>query len=157
MNKIKVEKLTEESFALFGNILTTEGRDYLGEEGVYKWYENQSSVMNSEVVSINLLTALERDFVCQRFESHKLTTETILPLTGDLIVAGIPPGEVTPNRLRAFYIPVGMGVSWAAGVWHYAPYPIGRDATCAIIFRHGTGGDDVEFADLPTSIGLFYE
>jgi ureidoglycolate lyase len=105
-------------------------------------------------VSINLLTALERNFVCQRFESHALTTETILPLTGDLIVAGIPPSEVTPNRLRAFYIPVGMGISWTAGVWHYAPYPLGRDAICAVIFRHGTGGDDARFADLPFGVGF---
>ena len=47
-----------------------------------------------------------------------------------------------------------MGVSWAAGVWHYAPYPIGRDAICAVIFRHGTGGDDAAFADLPYGIGF---
>ncbi len=154
MKKVKVEKLTAEAFAPFGDVLTTEGRDFTGEEGMYHWYEKQASVAGAEVVSINLLTAIERAFVCQKFESHARTTETILPLTGGLIVAGIPAGEVTPERLRAFYVPVGMGICWAAGSWHYAPYPIGEDAICAIIFRHGTGSDDAQFAELSEEIGF---
>ncbi len=154
MKKIKVEKLTDASFAPFGTVITTEGRSYVGPEGMFRWYEKQASVDGANEVSVNLLTALERDFVCRKFEAHALTTETILPLTGGLIVAGLPKGEVTCERLRAFYVPVGMGVSWAAGVWHFAPYPISGDATCAIIFRHGTGGDDVVFAELPEEMGF---
>lgn len=154
MKKIKVEKLTDEAFTPFGSVLTTEGRQYGGEEGMYKWYEKQASVDNAEIVSINLLTAVERDFICRKFEAHSRTTETILPLTGGLVVAGIPEGEVTIERVRAFYVPVGKGVSWAPGAWHYAPYPIGGDATCAIIFRHGTGGDDAVFAELPEEVGF---
>ncbi len=154
MKKVKVEKLTDAAFACFGCVLTTEGHEFTGEAGVYRWFEKQSSVDGACAVSINLLTAIERDFVCQKFESHSHTTETILPLTGGLIVAGISAGEVTCERLQAFYVPVGMGVSWAPGVWHYAPYPIGSDATCAVIFRQGTGSDDVEFAELPEEMGF---
>ncbi len=154
MNKVKVEKLTDESFAPFGQVLTTEGREFGGEEGLFRWYEKQASVDGAESVSINLLTAIERDFICKKFEAHTRTTETLLPLTGGLIVAGIPEGEVTRERLRAFYVPVGIGVSWAVGAWHYAPFPIGKDATCAIIFRHNTGVDDVVFAELPEEVGF---
>lgn len=154
MRKIKVEKLTERAFAPFGSVLMTEGREFGGEEGMYKWYEKQASVEGAQSVSVNLLTAIEREFVCKKFEAHQRTTETILPLTGGLIVAGIPEGEVVFERLRAFYVPVGMGVAWAPGVWHYAPYPIGGDATCAIIFRHGTGADDAAFAELPEEVGF---
>ncbi len=154
MKKIKVEKITDETFAPFGSVLTTEGREYSGEEGIYKWYEKQASVDNAEIVSVNLLTTIERDFICKKFEAHSRTTETILPLTGGLIVAGVPKGDATIERLRAFYVPVGKGVSWAQGVWHYAPYPIGGDATCAVIFRHETGGDDVVFAELPEEVGF---
>jgi ureidoglycolate lyase len=154
MKKIKVEKLTDAGFAPFGSVLTTGGREYGGVEGMFRWYEKQSCVEGAEVVSVNLLTAIEREFVCRKFEAHTRTTETILPLTGGLIVAGIPAGDVICGRLRAFYVPVGTGVSWAAGAWHYAPYPIGGDATCAIIFRHGTGVDDAVFAELPEDMGF---
>ena len=154
MKQVKVEKLTEAAFAPFGALLTTEGRSFGGEAGMYKWYEKQASVDGAEIVSVNLLTAIERDFVCRKFESHTRTTEIILPLTGGLVVAGIPQGDVIIKRLRAFYVPVGMGVCWSAGAWHYAPYPIGGDATCAIIFRHGTGADDVQFAELAEEVGF---
>jgi len=154
MKKVKIEKLTDAAFAPFGCVLTTDGREYGGEAGMFKWYEKQSCVEGADTVAVNLLTAIERDFVCKKFEAHARTTETLLPLIGGLIVAGIPAGDVTCERLRAFYVPVGMGVSWAAGAWHYAPYPIVGDATCAIIFRHGTGGDDVVFAELPEEMGF---
>ncbi len=154
MKKVKVEKLTDEAFAPFGSVLKTEGRRYGGQEGMFKWYEKQASVDGAEIVSINLLTAIEREYVCQKFEAHSRTTETILPLTGGLIVAGIPAGAVSAERLRAFYVPVGMGICWAPGAWHYAPYPIGGDATCAIIFRHGTGSDDAVFDELKEEMGF---
>jgi len=114
MKKVEVEKLTEAAFAPFGCVLTTDGREYTGEAGLFKWYEKQSCVEGAEVVAVNLLTAIERDFVCKKFEAHERTTEAILPLTGGLIVTGIPVGNVNCERLRAFYVLVGMGVSWAA-------------------------------------------
>lgn len=154
MRKIRVEKLTEQAFAPLGQLITTQGRPYGGEEGMYRWYEKQAQIDGAQTVSVNLLTAIERPFVCRKFESHKRTGEVILPLTGGLVVAGIPQGEPTIERLRAFYVPVGMGIAWAPQAWHYAPYPIGQDALCAIIFRHGTGGDDAIFAELAEEVGF---
>lgn len=154
MKKIKVQMLTEENFAPFGQVIQTEGRAFGGEAGMYNWYEKQAQVDGAETVSINLLTAIQREYVFQKFEAHDRTTETVLPLTGGLIVAGIPAGEVAPDRVQAFYVPVGKGISWAAGAWHYAPFPVGGDATCAVIFRHGTGGDDAVFAELPEAMGF---
>ena len=154
MKKIKVQSLTQEAFAPFGRVIGTEGRPYGGEEGVYRWYADQAEVEDAKAVSVNLLTVIRRPFTCRRFEAHHHTTETILPLTGGVIVAGIPRGEADPDRLAAFYVPEGMGVCWAQGVWHYAPYPMHRDETCAVIFRRDTGGDDAVFAELPEEIGF---
>ena len=154
MKKIPVQMVTQENFVSFGQVLETENRPYGGEAGMYNWYEKQAAVQGAEVVSINLLTAIQREYVFDKFEAHSHTTETVLPLTGGLIVAGIPAGEVTLNRVQAFYIPVGKGISWAPDVWHYAPFPVGGDATCAVIFRHGTGMDDAVFATLPEKMGF---
>lgn len=154
MNKVSVQMLTQEAFAPFGTVLETEGREYGGEAGMYRWYEKQAEVNGAETVSINLLTAIQREYRFQKFEAHARTTETILPLTGGLLVAAIAPGTVTPERVQAFYVPVGKGISWAPGVWHYAPFPIGGDATCAVIFRNGTGADDAIFENLPQEMGF---
>ena len=154
MQKVKVQMLTQEAFAPFGAVISCEDRPYGGEEGMYRWYAEQACVENAECVSVNLLTAIQREYVFDKFEAHGRTTETVLPLTGGLIVAGIPAGEVAPERVQAFYVPVGMGISWAPNVWHYAPFPIGGDATCAVIFRNNTGADDAVFACLPEQMGF---
>lgn len=154
MKKIKVQMLTAEAFAPFGQVIETEGKEFGGEAGMYRWYEKQAQVDNAETVSVNLLTAIQREYVFNKFEAHARTTETVLPLTGGLVVAGIPAGAVTPDRVKAFYVPVGKGISWAPGAWHYAPFPIGGDATCAVIFRHGTGADDAVFDTLPEDMGF---
>lgn len=154
MNKIKVQMLTEEAFAPFGKVIQTEGKNFGGEAGMYNWYEGQAYVDGAQRVSVNLLTAIQREYVFDKFEAHAKTTETVLPLTGGLIVTCAAEGEVTPERVQAFYVPVGKGISWAPGAWHYAPFPIGGDATCAIIFRDGTGGDDAVFATLPEPMGM---
>ena len=154
MNTVKAQMLTEEAFAPFGKVITTQNRAYGGEAGMYNWYEGQSYVDGADRVSINLLTAIQRDYVFDKFEAHARTTETVLPLTGGLIVTCVPQGEVTPERVQAFYVPVGKGISWAPGAWHYAPFPIGGDATCAVIFRDGTGGDDAIFETLREPMGL---
>lgn len=149
MRKVKVQMLTEEAFAPFGKVITTEGRTHGGEAGMYDWYAEQATVENADCVSVNLLTAIQREYVFDKFEAHARTTETVLPLTGGLIVTCVPTGEVTPDRVQAFYVPVGKGISWAPGAWHYAPFPIGGDATCAVIFRNSTGADDAVFAQIP--------
>lgn len=154
MKKVRVQMATQENFAPFGQVLETENRPYGGEAGMYNWYEKQAAVEGAEVVSVNFLTAIQREYVFDKFEAHSRTTETVLPLTGGLIVAGIPAGEVTSERVQAFYVPVGKGISWAPGAWHYAPFPVGGDATCAVIFRDGTGGDDAVFATLPEQMGF---
>ena len=148
MKKIKIQELTEENFAPFGKVLTTKDRPYGGAEGVYKWYEKQAQIDDAHTVSVNLLTAIHRDMVCSLFESHQKTEEVILPLTGGIIVAGIPEGEPHKDRVEALLIPLGMGISWKPGAWHYAPYPLDEEVTCAVIFRHGTGQDDAVMHEL---------
>ena len=154
MDKIKVQMLTEDAFAPFGRVITCEGRTHGGEIGMYDWYEGQAYVDGAQRTSINLLTAIQREYVFDKFEAHDRSSETVLPLTGGMIVTCVPEGEVTPDRVQAFYVPVGKGISWAPGAWHYAPFPVGGDATCAVIFRDGTGADDAVFATLPEPMGL---
>ena len=60
MKKANVQMLTPETFAPFGIVLETEGREYGGEAGLYRWYERQAEVNGAETVSINLLTAVQR-------------------------------------------------------------------------------------------------
>ena len=135
MRRIKVEKLTPEAFKEFGTVFSTVGRDHESTPGVYDWYPGQGFVDNAESVSVNLLTVKEREFWCQKFERHEQTSENLIPITAGIVISCLPAGPVCFERLRAFYVPVGMGVSFAPNVWHFAPHPIGCDATCVSLGR----------------------
>jgi ureidoglycolate hydrolase len=55
MKKVKVEKLTDAAFAPFGCVLTTDGREYSGEAGMFKWYEKQSCVDGADAVAVRFM------------------------------------------------------------------------------------------------------
>ena len=154
MRRIKVEKLTPEAFKEFGTVFSTVGRDHESTPGVYDWYPGQGFVDNAESVSVNLLTVKEREFWCQKFERHEQTSENLIPITAGLVISCLPAGPVCFERLRAFYVPVGMGVSFAPNVWHFAPHPIGCDATCVVVFANGTSQNDMIFDELPEPVGF---
>ncbi len=154
MQKVKVEKLTQEAFREFGTVFSVTGHEHESTAGVFDWYPGQGFVKGAAAVSVNLLTVHERTFCCQRFERHEHTSENLLPITAGIIISCIPAGEVSLERLRAFYVPVGMGVSFAPNVWHFAPHPIGSDATCVVIFADGTSQNDMIYAELDAPVGF---
>lgn len=154
MKKIKVELVNKENFAEFGELLEIDPKNAEGESGHYEWYEKLSSVKNAEEVSVNFLKAIQRPYKFKKFESHARTSETHLPLDGPVIVHCAPAGKLEPDKVRCFLVPQGKGICWAEGVWHLAPFPVGRDTMLAVIFRHGTGKDDVVFAELDEEFGM---
>lgn len=154
MQKVKVEKLTQEAFREFGTVFSVTDREHESTTGVFDWYPGQGFVKDAAAVSVNLLTVHERVFCCQRFERHERTSENLLPITAGIIISCIPAGEVSIERLRAFYVPVGMGVSFAPNVWHFVPHPIGSDATCVVVFADGTSQNDMIFAELDEPVGF---
>ena len=100
MNTIKVQKLTPEAFAPFGEVLTTEGREAGGNPASHLWYP-QVVVLN-DPTSINLMRVLQHDFVLRDFEAHDHTTENLIALDGDLIVGMAPAGELKAENVQAF-------------------------------------------------------
>lgn len=154
MKKIVVEKLTQEAFRDFGTVFSTAGRACESTPGVYDWYPGQGFVRGAEAVSVNLLTVKERPFFCRKFERHEHTSESLLPITAGVVISCLPVGAVSEERLRAFYVPVGMGVCFAPNVWHFAPHPIGSDATCVVVFADETSQTDMIFEELPEPIGF---
>lgn len=152
MRNIKVQKLTPEAFAPFGKVLTTEGLEAGGNPASHLWYPQVSVV--DRATSINLMEVVPREFVCQKFEAHDHTAENLIPMTGGVIVTVIPKGELTADRMAAFYVPQGQGVSIDPSVWHFVPFPIGTPVMCSVIFANGTSSTDIYFDELPEAVGL---
>ncbi len=152
MNTIKVQKLTPEAFAPFGEVLTTEGREAGGNPASHLWYP-QVVVLN-DPTSINLMRVLQHDFVLKDFEAHDHTTENLIALDGDLIVGMAPAGELKAENVQAFYIPCGLGISLKPSVWHAVPFAVGKDVMSVCIFKNNTSHDDIYFDALQEELGL---
>ncbi len=152
MRKIKVEMLTEEAFAPYGKIISPEGREDLGALGSHSWFPQV--VVREEPTSVNLMEVFPKEFVCKKFEAHDHTEETLIAMTGGVIVPVMPKDEFNVEHLKAFYVPKGTGICCAPGVWHFAPYVLGESVWCTVIFKNNTSHDDIYFKELDETIGM---
>lgn len=152
MKNIKVQKLTKEAFAPYGEVLTVAGLTAGGNPDSHFWYP-QVAVIDAPT-SINLMRVVPREFTIKDFEAHDHTAENLIAMDGDLIVAVAEKGDLKSETVAAFYVPAGLGVSIAPSVWHYVPFPMGKDVMCSVIFKNGTSSNDIYFDTLDETLGL---
>lgn len=153
MRKIKVQMLTREGFAPYGKVLALDDIEPAGgNPATHMWYPQVSIV--DRATSLNWMEIFPREFTAQKFEAHDHTSENLIPMTGGMIVTCMPAGALDVDKLAAFYIPQGKGVSFDPGVWHFVPYPIGEPVKVAVIFANGTSSNDIYFDELPEEVGL---
>ena len=152
MKTIKVEKLTQEAFAPYGEVLTTEGREAGGNPASHLWYPQ--AVVIDAPTSINLMRVLPHDFLLKDFEGHDHTTENLIAMDGDLIVGVADAGDLKEENVHAFYIPCGLGISLKPSVWHAVPFAVGKEVMSVCIFKNNTSHDDIYFDALPEQLGL---
>ena len=153
MKKITVLPLTQENFAPYGKILTVEGRiPTSGSEATHLWYQDITAI--DAPASINMMPIFQRPYVVKTFEIHEHTEEIFYPLDGPAMVVLGQVGELDVGRMAAFMIPQGTGVSFAPGVWHYVPFPLGKTTMCCVVYAKGTGETDCILRDLPEEAAI---
>lgn len=81
-----------------------------------------------------------RDAAIGQLETHLLTQQAIIPLTGSIIqIVGLSAadGSLDAASVRAFRIPNGQGICMRAGCWHATR--VENDAVhCAMLTRRST-------------------
>ena len=76
-------------------------------------------------------------------ESHKLSQQAIVPLTGEIIqvVAGSQQdGSLDASTMKAFRVPVGQGICMRPGCWHTTRVDA-AEVTCLMLTRRSTTVD----------------
>ena len=152
MKLIQVSKLTQEAFAPYGQVLSVEGREAGGNPATHFWYPQ--AVVIDAPTSINLMKVIPHEFILKDFEAHDYTTENLIAMDGDLIVGVAAAGDLEPEKVQAFYIPCGVGISLNPSVWHAVPLAVGNEVMSVCIFKNNTSHDDIYFASVPEEIGL---
>jgi hypothetical protein len=105
------------------------------------------------------LICRQRPLVLGKLERHLATPEILAALDGDVIVCaaapGVDPARCKPAEIRAFTLRRGQALWMDKGTWHWLPFPIRTpQVNLLLIFREGTGDDDIEFRELAQPLGI---
>ena len=154
MRTVKVEALTHEAFAPFGQFYTMDapqGYALCGE--IHQFFPDRMAADCQHRVGYSpiLVNKPEKMIVTQQ-EYHTTTWEMILPMNDDMILhvapasAGAPVGHLS----RAFLVPKHTLVKMNAAIWHLAPLPANVEQLAAmIILPECTYANDCTVVDLP--------
>ena len=154
MRTVKVEALTHEAFAPFGQFYTMDapqGYALCGE--IHQFFPDRMVADCQHRVGYSpiLVNKPEKMIVTQQ-EYHTTTWEMILPMNDDMILhvapasAGAPVGHLS----RAFLVPKHTLVKMNAAIWHLAPLPANAPQLAAmIILPECTYANDCTVVDLP--------
>ncbi|OAM78013.1 ureidoglycolate lyase [Devosia elaeis] len=157
---IRIEPLTPQAFAPFGQVIQTEGaRHYPINAGMTERYHDLARVELGGVHPRPLISifrgqpyALPLDLGL--VERHPLGSQAFYPLSDNpwlVIVAEDEAG--TPARLRAFRPAPGQGVNIAMNTWHGVLTPLERESAFLVVDRGGEGDNLEEYRfELPWRI-----
>ncbi len=137
MRTIKVEPLTHEAFAPFGQYYDMEHPDGYPLSGeLHRFFPDRVTAHEEHQVAFSpILVKKPAVMEITQAEYHTTTCEIILPLNGDMILHVAPPsaGKPLPAYTRAFLVPKHTLVKMNACVWHLAPLPADIPELCAMI------------------------
>ncbi|WP_245562948.1 ureidoglycolate lyase [Thalassospira lucentensis] len=155
--KLKVEPLTADDFAPFGEVISTAtARDsYKINLGTTTRFHDISRVDvgdqgGAPIISIFRGTPRAKPIEIKMMERHPLGSQAFMPLAGQkfLIVVASGTDTPTPDTLRAFISDGTQGVTYAKNVWHHPLLVLESDSDFLIVDRSGPG-ENLNEVDLP--------
>ena len=153
MKQVKVQPLTHESFAPFGefyNMASPDGYPLCGE--IHTFYPDRlTTFCKGRLAFSPLVVKKPKAMIITQQEYHTTTEELIFPLDDDVIIHVAPAsgGTVVTDHAKAFLVPKNTLVKLKAAIWHLAPLPATKDQTTVlIILPECTYANDCPVVDL---------
>lgn len=149
MRTIKIEPLTKEAFAPFGDVIETEGSDFfMINNGSTRRYHKLATVQLAEaedqaIMSIFRADPLEMPMVVRMLERHPKGSQSFVSLTQNpfLIVVAPVGDEPDPALVRAFISDGKQGVNYHTGVWHHPVLTLDKQDDFLVVDRSGAGNN----------------
>jgi ureidoglycolate lyase len=147
---IMIQPLTRESFAPFGDVIESEGRDHfpINQGLTQRFHALSLTQMGGENGAVGLsifhnLLATPVPFKIEMLERHPLGSQSFVPLAGQkfLIVVAHPFDQAHPDeqRISAFISNGQQGVTYHQGVWHHPLITLEANSDFLVIDRIGEG------------------
>jgi ureidoglycolate lyase len=150
---MRIEKLTRDMFAPFGDMITVTGaQHYPINGGTTERFHDLALIDVSDLDGRPLLSLFRSKsrslpFEIRIMERHPLGSQAFIPLSKDpyLVIVALP-GDFDERTVRVFLAERGEGVNYAKGVWHHALFALGQESDFIVVARGGPGGNCEEIA-----------
>jgi ureidoglycolate lyase len=145
---IRIEPLTAEAFAPFGDVLEVSGDPdkIINQGNCGRWHDLAALDMGGGRAGISLFNARPRalPYTLDMLERHPLGAQAFLPMTQEPFLVIVAPDAVgKPGTPRAFLTAPGQGVNYHRGTWHGVLTPLSEPGLFAVVDRIGEG-DNLE-------------
>ncbi len=153
MKTIKVEKLTKEAYAPYGEFYQMDAPDGHALCGaIHRFYPDRVTAYQGAQVGFSAITVKKPEkMLISQIEYHTTTSELIMPLNDDMILHVAQPSAGAPitDQTKAFLVPKHTLIKMNACVWHLAPLPASANELSAlIILPECTYMNDCKVVDL---------
>ncbi len=142
--RIKIQPLTAEAFAPFGDVLDVSGDpDKIINQGMCGRYHDRAVLdFNDGRAGISLFNAKPRDLPLKLdlVERHPDGSQAFLPMSQEPFLVVVAPDEDgTPGQPIAFRTQPGQGINFHRGTWHGVLTPLAAPGLFAVVDRIGEG------------------
>lgn len=145
MITIRVQPLTAEAFAPFGEVIDTAGApDKLINQGLCGRFHDRATLdfIDGGTAGVSLFQAELRRLphLLDMMERHPLGSQAFLPMSMDGFLVVVAPDEGgRPGAPLAFRTAPGQGVNYRRNTWHGVLTPLSGSGLFAVIDRIGEG------------------
>ena len=146
---IKIQKLSIESFAPFGEIICCNGHDYFHINDAHT--ERYHALVNTETlgeakIGISIFRNIKATSIpssITMLERHPFGSQAFIPMNGQVFLIVVAPAldEETPDisNLCAFISDGTQGVNYRVGTWHHPLLTLEAPSCFTVVDRIGSG------------------
>jgi len=147
---VRAKKLTAHSFSRFGQVVDVPKAPPLVERETVKYWGTLATFMIEGETEVGICVVKKDSDTFETMERHVQTPELLTPIKGDFVIPVAAPGNLedpqeTPSvkDVEAFYVHEEQAIMMDKGVWHWAPLPVGEEASFFVIFKKETAKRDM--------------
>lgn len=157
---LRIEPLTREAFAPFGDVIETAGAtSFAINAGTTTRYHDLAQVELAgesprTLVSLFEGKAWHAPIAIGMLERHPLGSQAFYPVDGGrMLIIVAPPGELDELQIRAFISAPDQGVNYARGTWHHPLLCLQHPGRFIVVDRGGDGHNcDEQMLKQPLSV-----
>lgn len=138
------QRIEARAFEPYGEVLTLA--DHLPRHDFAARVRNARASAWPNLALVRPPVAIKSQII-SAMERHRFSTQAFLPLDVEaFLVVVSPPSEAGPqcDRVGAFFVPSGIGVSYHPGTWHTTMRVVGRVGVMAMLVHEDGTDDDTE-------------